>query len=575
MAKILLVEDDTNLSEIYQARMEAEGYTVVAASDGESALALAAKEKPDLILSDVMMPKISGFEMLDILRNTEGLKDTKVIMLTALGQAEDRTRAESLGADKYLVKSQVTLEDIVSAAQQLLAQVTGQPAAAPAVAAPEPAPAIQVVNAEPPKAAPASPLAATAPAEITTAAVSPVSEPALEPVAPLAPTSFVPAVATATPTVPTTTAASSSPAEPTTVSAPTPYSQTVAATTDNATTNVVQPASDMSSDTEVADDQPIVTESAMPTVAEPSIEFPIATAEPAMPQAIQPEPVPTSIPAATPTTEVAPLTESIGAGTAMEPASIEQPPAVAPPAPEPELPTAITSPEVLAPEPTPALTVASMPVHDPAQTALSEVPVEPTPPANQPLPPQQAVPAPIPAPAAPVPEQTAAPAIPAPEASHPAAIDESVVANAIDKLLAKASSTANAEADITPGSAGDGQHKKIIAPIEHAPQASLQELLAKEAAKENGAFISPEPAAEPFQPAMPDMQLGQQPANLDEAAAAELLAQAQASTIPAAETSTNVAPVPIAVEPEPASPTNPTPVASDAKKGFDPNSIAL
>ncbi len=120
MAKILLVEDDTNLSEIYQARMEAEGYQVVAASDGESALALAAKEKPDLVISDVMMPKISGFEMLDILRNTDGLKNTPVIMLTALGQSDDKDRAESLGADRYLVKSQVTLEDIVNAAHSLL-----------------------------------------------------------------------------------------------------------------------------------------------------------------------------------------------------------------------------------------------------------------------------------------------------------------------------------------------------------------------------------------------------------------------------------------------------------------------
>lgn len=136
MAKILLVEDDTNLSEIYQARMEAEGYTVVAASDGESALAVAAKERPDLIISDVMMPKISGFEMLDILRNTAGLQDTPVIMLTALGQADDRSRADQLGANKYLVKSQVTLEDIVNAAHNLLGDGddsgSGAPLQAPA-----------------------------------------------------------------------------------------------------------------------------------------------------------------------------------------------------------------------------------------------------------------------------------------------------------------------------------------------------------------------------------------------------------------------------------------------------------
>jgi len=120
MAKILLVEDDNNLREIYEARLQAEGYDIISAQDGEEALVKAKQEKPDLVISDVMMPRISGFEMLDILRNTEGMKDMKVIMLTALGQAEDKTRADSLGADRYLVKSQVTLEDIVKAASELL-----------------------------------------------------------------------------------------------------------------------------------------------------------------------------------------------------------------------------------------------------------------------------------------------------------------------------------------------------------------------------------------------------------------------------------------------------------------------
>ncbi len=120
MLKILLVEDDNNLREIYEARLQAEGYVIASAKDGEEALVVAKSEKPDLIISDVMMPKISGFEMLDILRNTPGLQDSKVIMLTALGQAEDQSRASHLGADRYLVKSQVTLEDIVKVAHELL-----------------------------------------------------------------------------------------------------------------------------------------------------------------------------------------------------------------------------------------------------------------------------------------------------------------------------------------------------------------------------------------------------------------------------------------------------------------------
>ncbi len=135
MAKVLLVEDDNNLREIYEARLQAEGYETATASDGEQALVVAKETKPDLVISDVMMPKISGFEMLDILRNTDGMKDVKVIMLTALGQAEDKARADQLGADRYLVKSQVTLEDIVKTAHQLLDESPAPPAAPAAAAA--------------------------------------------------------------------------------------------------------------------------------------------------------------------------------------------------------------------------------------------------------------------------------------------------------------------------------------------------------------------------------------------------------------------------------------------------------
>ena len=90
MTKILLVEDDNGLREIYNIRLTAEGYDVVAAGDGEQALAVAVQEKPDLVISDVMMPKISGFDMLDILRQTPETKDIKVIMMTALSSEDQR-----------------------------------------------------------------------------------------------------------------------------------------------------------------------------------------------------------------------------------------------------------------------------------------------------------------------------------------------------------------------------------------------------------------------------------------------------------------------------------------------------
>lgn len=120
MAKILLVEDDQSLREIYGIRLTAEGYEIVPAGDGEQALALAVREKPDLIISDVMMPKISGFDMLDILRSTPETKDIKVIMMTALSSEDQRERGEALGADRFLVKSQVGIEDVVNAVHEVL-----------------------------------------------------------------------------------------------------------------------------------------------------------------------------------------------------------------------------------------------------------------------------------------------------------------------------------------------------------------------------------------------------------------------------------------------------------------------
>jgi DNA-binding response OmpR family regulator len=111
--KILLVEDDDGLASVYQTRLEAEGFNIRRVPNGEDALAAAMEYKPDLILLDAMMPKVSGFDVLDILRNTPDTANMKIIMLTALSQETDKQRAESLGVDEYLVKSQVVIADVV------------------------------------------------------------------------------------------------------------------------------------------------------------------------------------------------------------------------------------------------------------------------------------------------------------------------------------------------------------------------------------------------------------------------------------------------------------------------------
>ena len=169
MAKILLVEDDKSLREIYDVRLKAEGYQIVSAGDGEEALAMAIKERPDLIVSDVMMPKISGFDMLDILRSTTETKNVKVIMMTALSSDDQRARGEALGADRYLVKSQVGIEDVVRTVHDVLADNIQAAPAAPSFG---PAPIATPVPA-------AAPLT-QAPAPVLTMP-APVAEPAPQP----------------------------------------------------------------------------------------------------------------------------------------------------------------------------------------------------------------------------------------------------------------------------------------------------------------------------------------------------------------------------------------------------------
>jgi len=162
MTKILLVEDDKSLREIYGVRLLAEGYDIISAGDGEEALAMAIKDRPSLIVSDVMMPKISGFDMLDILRSTTETKDIKVIMMTALSSEDQRKRGEQLGADRYLVKSQVGIEDVVRTVHDVLGDApislstsspfssTPTPSAQPAATPPAQPPAVNTAPAERP-----------------------------------------------------------------------------------------------------------------------------------------------------------------------------------------------------------------------------------------------------------------------------------------------------------------------------------------------------------------------------------------------------------------------------------------
>ena len=118
--KILLVDDDKVFDEMYKLRLEASGYDVVVVEDGEKALVSAMEVKPDLILLDIMMPKINGLDVLDILKSTPETKEVPVIILTALLKDVNEVRGLMSGATGYLIKSEVTPAQVVEKIEEVL-----------------------------------------------------------------------------------------------------------------------------------------------------------------------------------------------------------------------------------------------------------------------------------------------------------------------------------------------------------------------------------------------------------------------------------------------------------------------
>jgi two-component system phosphate regulon response regulator PhoB len=106
--KIVMVEDDKMLSNMYQTKLKQEGYNVFVAEDGSAGLETAIREKPDLVLLDVILPQLDGFTVLQEMRLNSNLKKIPILMLTNLGTTEDKEKAEKFGATDYLVKANLT-----------------------------------------------------------------------------------------------------------------------------------------------------------------------------------------------------------------------------------------------------------------------------------------------------------------------------------------------------------------------------------------------------------------------------------------------------------------------------------
>lgn len=120
--KILIIEDDFFIRELYERQFGKEGYTVVSANDGPDGLVKATQENPDLILLDIMLPKMNGLDLLRTIKSKDETKTIPVILLTNLGQESVIKEGFDLGAESYLIKSAYTPSQIVEEIKSFLAE---------------------------------------------------------------------------------------------------------------------------------------------------------------------------------------------------------------------------------------------------------------------------------------------------------------------------------------------------------------------------------------------------------------------------------------------------------------------
>ncbi|MEI6863674.1 MAG: response regulator, partial [Candidatus Omnitrophota bacterium] len=119
--KILIVDDEKQLVSLVRLHMEMSGYEVLSASDGEEALAVANRDKPDLMILDLMLPKIDGWEVCKRLRAESKSGDIPVIMLTARSETEDKLKGFECGADDYMTKP-FSPRELVARVKRVLAR---------------------------------------------------------------------------------------------------------------------------------------------------------------------------------------------------------------------------------------------------------------------------------------------------------------------------------------------------------------------------------------------------------------------------------------------------------------------
>ncbi len=120
--KIVIVEDDKILLKALNVELLGVGFDVISAVDGEAGLKLVKKEIPDLVILDLLLPKMNGFDVLAALKEDEATKNIPIVILTNLGEDENRKKGMEMGATDYLIKSSVGIEDITTKVNQIFGQ---------------------------------------------------------------------------------------------------------------------------------------------------------------------------------------------------------------------------------------------------------------------------------------------------------------------------------------------------------------------------------------------------------------------------------------------------------------------
>ena len=120
MTHVLIVEDDVFLAEIYQKKFEMEGFKVSMANNGENGLTDIKKKKPDIVLLDILLPKLDGFAVLEAAKEDPATKNIPIILLTNLGQKDDVQRGLDEGAVDYLIKTHFKPSEVVDKVRKVL-----------------------------------------------------------------------------------------------------------------------------------------------------------------------------------------------------------------------------------------------------------------------------------------------------------------------------------------------------------------------------------------------------------------------------------------------------------------------